>query len=130
MFLKEGVLFGKTMTRLRWSSIPLNALVFGKSKKVNLGHDIESCFEQIFDINGDSTMAGWKRSGTKSLTSGRGGIVTTIGRGKRRVRTDGHIHNNARWLKDDVCLTKIDFLSGALSGWRQTREAVALAEGA
>ena len=33
-------------------------------------------------------------------------------------------------LEDDVCLTDVDFLLGALSGWRQMREAVALAEGA
>jgi hypothetical protein len=34
-------------------------------------------------------------------------------------------------LEDDVCLTDVDFLLGALSGWRQTQgEAVALAEGA
>jgi hypothetical protein len=42
MFLKEGVLFRKTITRFRKSNIPLNALVFGKSRKVNLGHDIKS----------------------------------------------------------------------------------------
>jgi hypothetical protein len=42
MFLKEGVLFGKTTTRFGKSDIPLNALVFGKSRKVNLGHDIKS----------------------------------------------------------------------------------------
>ena len=41
-FLKEGVLFGKMKTRFRKSDIPLNALVFGKSRKVNLGHNIES----------------------------------------------------------------------------------------
>ena len=39
---KEGVLFGKMTTRLGKSDIPLNALVFGKSRKVNLGHDIKS----------------------------------------------------------------------------------------
>jgi hypothetical protein len=33
-------------------------------------------------------------------------------------------------LKDDVCLMDVDFLFGALSGWRRSREAVALAEGA
>jgi hypothetical protein len=34
-------------------------------------------------------------------------------------------------LEDDVCLMDVDFLLGALSGWRGTRgEAVALAEGA
>ena len=42
MFLKEGVLFRKMKTRFRKSDIPLNALVFGKSRKVNLGHNIES----------------------------------------------------------------------------------------
>jgi hypothetical protein len=33
-------------------------------------------------------------------------------------------------LEDDVCLMDVDFLFGALSGWRRSREAVALAEGA
>jgi hypothetical protein len=33
-------------------------------------------------------------------------------------------------LEDDVCLTKEDFLFGALLGRRQTREVVALVEGA
>jgi hypothetical protein len=34
-------------------------------------------------------------------------------------------------LEDDVCLTAVDFLFGALLGWRGTQaEAVALAEGA
>jgi hypothetical protein len=33
-------------------------------------------------------------------------------------------------LEDDMCLTDVDFLLGALSGCRQMREAVALAEGA
>jgi hypothetical protein len=33
-------------------------------------------------------------------------------------------------LEDDVCLMDVDFLLGALLGWRQMREAVALAEGA
>jgi hypothetical protein len=42
MFLKEGVLFGKMTTRFRKSNIPLNAVVVGESRKVNLGHDIES----------------------------------------------------------------------------------------
>ena len=42
MFLKEGELFGKMTTRFGKSNISLNALVFGKSRKVNLGHDIES----------------------------------------------------------------------------------------
>jgi hypothetical protein len=31
---------------------------------------------------------------------------------------------------EDVCLMDVDFLFGALSGYRQTREAVAWAEGA
>jgi hypothetical protein len=31
-------------------------------------------------------------------------------------------------LKDDVCLMDVDFLFGALSGWRLSREAVALPE--
>jgi hypothetical protein len=42
MFLKEGVLFGKMTTRSGKSDIPLNDLVFGKSRKVNLGHGIKS----------------------------------------------------------------------------------------
>jgi hypothetical protein len=33
-------------------------------------------------------------------------------------------------LEDDVCLTKEDFLFGTLLGRRQTREVVALVEGA
>jgi hypothetical protein len=32
--------------------------------------------------------------------------------------------------EDDVYLREVDFLFGALSGWRRMREAVALAEGA
>jgi hypothetical protein len=31
-------------------------------------------------------------------------------------------------LEDDVCLMDVDFLFGALSGWRRSREAVALPE--
>jgi hypothetical protein len=42
MFLNEGVIFGNMTTRFGKSDIPLNALVVGKSRKVNLGHDIES----------------------------------------------------------------------------------------
>jgi hypothetical protein len=33
-------------------------------------------------------------------------------------------------LEDDVCLMDVDVLLGALSGWKQLREAVALEEGA
>ena len=32
--------------------------------------------------------------------------------------------------EDDLCLREVDLLFGDLSGWRRTREAVALAEGA
>jgi hypothetical protein len=31
--------------------------------------------------------------------------------------------------EDEVGMTEVDFLFGALSGWRRTREAVALVEG-
>jgi hypothetical protein len=55
--------------------------------------------EQIFDINGDSTITGGKRSGDEVTDIKKDGIVTNIGRGKRRVRTDGHIQSSSnRWF--------------------------------
>jgi hypothetical protein len=100
MFLKAGVLFRKMMTRFGQSDIPLNALVFGKSRKVNLGHDIKSSLERMHDISGDSSMTSWKRSGDEVTDIRKDGIVTNIGsRGNRRLRTDGRIHSSSnRWF--------------------------------
>jgi hypothetical protein len=53
----------------------------------------------MFDINGDSTMAIWKRSGDEVTDIRKNGIVTNIGRGNRRVGTDGCIHSSGdRWF--------------------------------
>jgi hypothetical protein len=54
----------------------------------------------MFDINGDSTMARWKRSGDKVTDiRNKDAIVTNIARGNRRVGTDARIHSSRdRWF--------------------------------
>jgi hypothetical protein len=54
---------------------------------------------QIFDINGDTTIASRKRSGDKVTDIRKDSIATTIGRGKRRVGTDERIQSRSnRWF--------------------------------
>ena len=76
-----------------------HALVIGKSRKINLGHDIKSGLKRRFHITGDSANAGRKSSGDKVTDIRKGGIVKTIDRGKRRDGSNGgRIHSSTRWL--------------------------------
>jgi hypothetical protein len=71
----------------------------------------------MFDINGDSTMARWKRSGDKVTDIRNDGIVTNSGRGNRRVGTDGHIHSSSdRWFRRLCVLDRRRLLVGSFVG--------------
>jgi hypothetical protein len=62
-----------------------------------------------------------EESGDEVTDIRKDGIVMNIFRGNRRVGTDGHIHSTVAVidsLEDDVYLTDVDFLLGALLGWR------------
>jgi hypothetical protein len=74
------------------------------------------------------TMASWKRSGDEVTDITKDGIVTNLARGNTQLM-DVSIVPAIDGLEEEVCVTEVDFLLGALLGWRSTQgETVAVAE--